>query len=260
MQILLCQLAIENLAPEKNRARVLEHLRGIKFHPPSLLILPELFSLGTLSEGFDPEKAESIRLEDQDFLAKLSSENGIHVIGSSIGFQGNTLQNESLHFDSAGKLRGSYRKIHPFTLGGEDLIFNSGTEIVTWELGGFAVQPAICYDLRFPEIFRAGLRRGATFIVVQANWPESRQAHWEILLRARAIENQCYVAGVNCLGMQRGTRYAGGSLLITPKGEIVVSAGSEEGLFTAETDPQTVFAWRKSFPALTDRKPLGFWA
>jgi predicted amidohydrolase len=259
MRVVLIQFPIENLQPEKNRARVSALVLSAPAPDPTLLVLPELFSTGVLPEGFAIREAEALAREDRSFLSELARKKSAYVLGSTLGAENGILLNVAMLWDPNGKKFGEYRKIHPFSLGGEEKIFRPGDATLIWEVGGFHLQPSICYDLRFPELFRAGMKQGATLMTVQANWPEARQAHWEILLKARAIENQCYVAGVNCLGTQNGLRYAGGSIIVSPKGEALASAGSEEGLAVGELFPQTVDSWRKVFPALRDRKPEGFW-
>src|SRR5690606_11450688 len=115
------------------------------------------------------------------------------------------LYNVGLLVDPSGTEQSAYRKIHPFSLGREDRIFEGGDAVETAAVEGFTLQTTVCYDLRFPELFRAGMRRGADLFAVPANWPRTRREHWDVLLRARAIENQAVVAGVNCTGEQWGT-------------------------------------------------------
>jgi predicted amidohydrolase len=225
----------------------------------ALYLLPELFSTGTLPPEFRAEEAEPIAHADSQVLADLARDLKAHVLAGSLAAEGGRLHNVALLFDASGALLGEYRKIHPFSLGGEDMLFASGEAAPVWDLEGLRLQPAVCYDLRFPELFRLGSESGANLIVLPANWPESRQSHWKILLRARAIENQAFAAGVNCVGTQRGTRYAGGSMLVSPKGEIIASLGEEEGTASGEVSPAAVDSWRRTFPALRDRKPGSFW-
>ena len=110
----------------------------------------------------------------------------------------------------------------------------------------------ICYDLRFPEVFRIAAARGAGVLVVLANWPEVRGAHWLALLRARAIENQAYVVAVNRCGRDPHLAYGGRSLVVDARGEIVADAGGREGCFGMELDFPALVAYRSEFPALAD--------
>jgi predicted amidohydrolase len=275
MLIHLIQFSIQSLQPAANRARVLELVRGAGVKPGAVLVLPELFSTGTLPQDFDRDTAALIAREDRQFLAGLARETNSHIVAGVLGDHEaddmpdhtTSLRNLCIVLNPDGVEISSYQKIHPFSLGGEDKIFAGGVSVVTVPVEGFHVQTAVCYDLRFPELFRAGQREGlghqgdhpVDLIVVPANWPASRREHWDVLLRARAIENQCYVAGVNCLGTQHGTSYAGGTALISPKGEVLAAGFEAEGVVSVEISADHVRAWRRVFPALRDRKPNSFW-
>ncbi len=260
MHILLVQNEIEHLQPERNRERVRELLRAAEVKPAALLVLPELFSTGALPEGFGAAEAAAVGKADRQFLADTARTAQAFVLGGTVDVEPGALCNLALLFDPGGAEIAAYRKVHPFSLGGEDRVFQPGNSLVTQSVEGFLLQPAICYDLRFPELFRAGHRRGVTLIALPANWPESRQMHWEILLRARAIENQCYVVGVNCVGTQNGIRYAGGSMAVSPKGEVIAHLDAAAGVAAIAIDPRGVAAWRQAFPAGRDRKPDAFWS
>ena len=138
------------------------------------------------------------------------------------------------------------------TRGGEARCYSAGCEIKTFRWGEFTVCPFICYDLRFPEIFRIAVRRGANLFLVIANWPLPREGHWATLLEARAIENLAYVVGINRAGNDPKYVYFGRSRIIDPHGKVIAEAGREETVITADVDIATVEAWRKDFPALSD--------
>jgi predicted amidohydrolase len=148
----------------------------------------------------------------------------------------------------------SYTKLHPFSLGGEKQHYLPGRQVVTFAWQGFTVAPFVCYDLRFPEIFRAAARQGATLFTVIANWPISRAEHWITLLRARAIENQAYVLGVNRVGRDPNTRYGGRSILVDPSGIVRADAGDAATLLRFEIDANLVAQTREKFPFLSDRR------
>lgn len=279
MDLHLVQMAIARGKPELNRAKVQALTAQLKPGKPSLVVLPELFSTGYLDEsalppdGTGPNPAASdptglarVAGDDRAFLSSLARRLGSWVAGSTVeagppGPDGNGgFRNLSLFFAPDGGEAAMYRKIHPFSYGGEDRLFAKGNEIVTVEAEGWVIQPTICYDLRFPELYRAGSQRGVHLILVQANWPQTRQAHWETLLRARAIENQAFVAGVNCTGSQFTLRFAGGSAILSPKGETAAQGDDSEGVVRAKIDLDLCKQWRKSFPALRDRRPWDFFA
>lgn len=145
-----------------------------------------------------------------------------------------------------------YIKIHPFHYGKEDLFFLPGQEIVTCKIQNFKISTFICYDLRFPELFQA-VSNKVDMIIIPANWPEKRREHWQCLLKARAIENQVYILGINGVGMIGDQRYAGDSCIIDPGGNIMESLSYEEGLVICPMD-NLVEEFRQAFPMKQDRK------
>src|SRR5687768_13812439 len=148
-------------------------------------------------------------------------------------------------------------KIHPFSYAGEDRVYAAGERVVTAEVEGVRVTPLVCYDLRFPEPFRTAAEETDLFVVV-ANWPDQSREHWRTLLRARAIENQAYVVGVNRAGDGNGLHYAGDSAAIAPLGDTLVEADDREQVAFADVDPVVVKKLRERFPALSDRRPSAY--
>ncbi len=146
-----------------------------------------------------------------------------------------------------------YRKIHPFTYSTEPEHYDAGATFLTVDVEGLRVTTFICYDLRFADEFWA-CAAGTDCFVIPANWPATRRAHWQTLLRARAIENQAYVVGVNRVGSGGGLDYAGDSAIIDPLGEVIASAASTEALLVADVDPAMVASVRAQFPFQADRR------
>jgi len=146
--------------------------------------------------------------------------------------------------------------MRPFTLGGESEHYVAGEHPMTFRWGEWSVATFICYDLRFPELFResAASHKPELFVVI-ANWPEKRIAHWVRLLQARAIENQAYIVGVNRIGQDPYYRYTGRSLIIDFNGEIVRDAGEQEGAIQAQLDLETLSKYRQGLPFLQDMHP-----
>lgn len=235
----------------ENFARVEALLAPVKIPPNSLIVLPEMFATGfsfQLAATVDHEPSET-----EAFLRALAVRHRATVVGGLVrpGQQGKG-RNEAVVFGPAGELAARYCKLHPFTLGGEAGWHEKGENILFFEWGGMVAAPFICYDLRFPEIFRRATQRGAELLVVIALWPTRRVEHWVTLLRARAIENQAWVIGVNRCGSESDLAYPGRSLVVNPHGEIVADAGSTEGITTADIDAQALRQWRQDFPALKD--------
>lgn len=152
-----------------------------------------------------------------------------------------------------GKLLANYIKIHPFSYGEEDKKYHKGEEICSCNIQSIKVTPFICYDLRFPEIFQIASKT-AKLITVAASWPRSRQDHWLTLLKARAIENQCFIAGINRVGIGDGIEYGGASVIINPLGEILNEINSTERLIVEEIDFNLVNELRDSFSLKEDRR------
>lgn len=223
-------------------------------NPPalgSLVVLPEMFASG-FSMNLSATRQGADR-EDETFLSGLARKHAVFLIGGVVSPGAGALgRNEAVAFSPDGKLTARYAKIHPFSLGGEAQGHEAGTEIVTFPWGGFTVAPFVCYDLRFPEIFRAAALRGANLFVVIALWPVKRQQHWLTLLQARAIENQAYVVGVNRVGTDPSFTYSGRSVVVDPHGIIIADAAEREHVLTTALDVEVATAWRRDFPALRD--------
>ncbi len=154
-----------------------------------------------------------------------------------------------------GEILGIYRKVHPFSYGRESQHYSGGDRILIRDCDGAAVCPMICYDLRFPELWRTAAAAGAEVFTLAANWPDTRKAHWRALLVARAIENQAYVVAVNRVGTDPSLQYAGGSMIVTPTGEILDEAGESTQVLTGVLDLDALRSWRAEFPMLRDVRP-----
>jgi predicted amidohydrolase len=242
--------------PRANFAKV-EHLLAAS--PPekgSLVVLPEMFSTGFSVDLSKTMQGEARKAEE--FLRARAVQYGSTVIGGVISLgTGGRGRNESVTFAADGTLLARYVKQQPFsgvTDAGESEVHEAGHEPVLFRLGEFTVAPLICYDLRFPELFREATRRGTDLIVVIAAWPEIRIGHWITLLRARAIENLAFVIGVNRTGREPSHECGGRSIVVDPHGEIIADAGTAEGILTASIAHADVAAWRAKFPALRDAR------
>jgi predicted amidohydrolase len=254
MKITAVQLDIvwENKPANHQKARAL--LERARPEQGSLVLLPEMFAT-----GFSMNVAgvtDSHTQETHRFLGQTARELGIHLMGGLVTHtpDGRGL-NEAVVFGPDGNELHRYAKMQPFTLGGESDHYAPGPCVTTFRWHDFTVSPFICYDLRFPELFRRAARRGATVLTVIANWPVARTEHWTTLLRARAIENLAYVIGVNRVGSDPELTYPGRSMIIDPKGNVLADAGERECTITADLDPCVVHDWRRDFPALADMRP-----
>ena len=168
-------------------------------------------------------------------------------------FNKNKAENKYTVVNSIGNVISEYTKIHPFSYSGEDKYFRKGKGISFFEYKGFCISTFICYDLRFPEIFRAA-SKNADLIIVPANWPGVRSDHWRALLKARAVENMCYIIGVNCVGNTGGTEYFGGSCIYDPSGILLNEMNGSEDMLITDIENNAA-KLREAFPALKDRQP-----
>jgi len=232
-------------------ARVEALLAPMEFPAGALLVLPEMFSTGFSLDV--PRIAEGEARETEHFLAGVAKRCAIFVEGGVVtaGPDGRG-RNEAVIFSPAGRELARYGKMQPFTLGGESANFTAGAAPIVFPWGKCLVAPFICYDLRFPEIFRPAARARAHLMTVIASWPEGRIGQWVKLLQARAIENQCYVAGVNRVGRDPRFRYVGRSVIVDFRGEIVADAGAEEGVICAGLDLAALAEYRRELPFLED--------
>ncbi|MFF7022501.1 carbon-nitrogen family hydrolase [Streptomyces klenkii] len=221
-----------------------------------LVVLPELWHVGAFAfESFAVE-AEPLDGPTARAMSSAALDAGVWLHAGSIVERGagGDLFNTSLVFSPGGELVRTYRKIHRFGFDkGEAVLMAAGTEPVTVALPGAMAGLATCYDLRFPELFRALVDGGAQMFVVPAGWPERRRAHWSLLARARAVENQAYVLACGTAGTHAGVEQAGHSVVVDPWGDVVGEAGAGEEVLAVDLDLARVARVRDEFPALKDR-------
>jgi predicted amidohydrolase len=218
----------------------------------SIVVLPELFNT-----GFYPESYEQVEenLEDElDFVLRLSERRDITIVGSVAERDEGRLFNTAVVIHR-GEILAKYRKTHLFPLNEERKYFVPGEKLAVVDSPVGKLGLMICYEVRFPEIARYLAKKGAEIIAVPAEFPEERINHWRVLLRARAIENQCYVLGANCA--EGEDKYPGHSMIVDPWGNVLVEAGDRQEIIMAEIDTEEVEKIRKEYPFLEDfRKDL----
>ena len=251
MKVALLQLDIEWEDKNKNFDRVESFVERMRDDKPDLVVLPELFSTGYTMNS--KPLAENLNDETTSFLSRLARNNKINVLGSFIEKTESKPKNSAILFDKNGKMLLHYSKIHLPSFLEENKNYTHGNKISTCEFNGQKIGIFICYDLRFPEIFRR-IAEDTKCIFVIANWPHERIEHWDSLLKARAIENQLYIVGVNRVGKSPSSNYSGHSIIIDPLGNVVTnSKENEEGVFIGEIDFSFVEKVRSKFPFLKDR-------
>ncbi|MFH0861957.1 MAG: carbon-nitrogen family hydrolase [Candidatus Altiarchaeota archaeon] len=256
MRVGLAQLDIGWEDQERNYEKAAGLISKAAEDGCEVVCLPELFSTGvTLDSGRFAESRDGGTFK---FLRRQAMENRITVVGSYIEENGGHLPlNTSITFDAKGTVLSKYHKTHLFTYGGEDKGYSLGKpSAVAYRLGEFTATTAICYDLRFPGLFQAGLDKGADLLIVQANWPNPRKSHWDTLLKARAIECQAYVAGVNQAGKSPNNTFFGASKIVNPHGEVIAEAGDKEGFIAADISAEDVRKNREKYPFMKERRRI----
>ncbi len=220
----------------------------------SLVVLPEMFATGFSMNAI----AEPGGGETEQFLAGAAKEFKVCLVaGVAISGPDGQARNSALAFSPAGELLASYAKMRPFAPGGETNHYTAGDRPATFSWRGWTVAPFVCYDLRFPEIFRvaAATHRPHLFPVI-ANWPQRRIHHWVRLLQARAIENQACVVGVNRCGRDPNHVYNGRSIIVDPHGEIIADASEGEGWVMGRLDLDALQKYRTELPFLEDMRSI----
>jgi len=256
MRVALIQLAPDYSMPiDERRAQAAALVRaqaGV-----DLVVLPELWPQGGWL--YDRWEAECEPLDGPSVaaIAEAARAIGAHVHAGSVLERSadGTHYNTSALLGPDGSLLASYRKIHLFGFDeGEPLLLGAGDDIVVAATEVGRIGLATCYDLRFPEMFRALVDRGAELVVVPAAWPEARVAHWTLLAQARAVENQYAVVACNTAGAQGGKAMGGRSIVVGPRGDVLGEAGEAAEVLTAEVDLADVARWREAFPVLVNRR------
>jgi predicted amidohydrolase len=239
--------------PSANFARLAPRIAAAAETGGRLVVLSEMFSTGfsmdtnRIAEPFDGPSVQ--------FLVEQATTHGVWVCGSAPEVQpGDDLPSNCLALAAPDGAVHRYRKIHPFTYGGEHEKYSAGEQRVTVDIEGVRCSLFVCYDLRFADEFWA-LAPDTDCYVIVANWPAPRREHWRTLVRARAIENEAYVVAANRVGQGGKLEYAGDSVVVGPFGEVEAEAdGAVETMVLAEIDPERVASTRAKYPFLQDRR------
>jgi predicted amidohydrolase len=273
VQVRVIQVAYGDAEPVAERvARVTRLVR--QQEGADLIVLPELWAHGGFAFDTWGDRAETMDGHSVAALSAAARDVGAVVHagsfveraapgrhGADLGPDGRGRWNTSIVFGRNGALQARYRKVHRFGFGeGEPQLLEAGEELVTTPLTNAVGEQvataglATCYDLRFPEMFRALLDAGSDVFVVPAAWPASRVEHWALLGRARALENQCFVIQCNTAGTHSGVDMGGTSQVVGPTGAVLAQAGTEEEVLSVALDMRELQEWRSSFPVLADRR------
>ena len=238
---------------KQNMEKLNKLLKG-KCSDEEILIFPEMALTGFTMKG--NEFAEDIDGESISYFMNLAREYNKHVMAGIIENFDNKIYNTLFHFDNNGLILARYRKIHLFSLSGENENYIEGDEPVITKMGKTTIGLTICYDLRFPELYRQYAKERVDIIVNIASWPVQRVSHWVHLLKARAIENQCFMIGVNRVGNDPTLQYNGCSGVFDPMGKELVIQKETETIISSELNLNLTKRTREELPFLNDMKMI----
>ncbi len=254
MRVIAFQIDLAWERPGENMEKLRSDLKRTPPERGSLIVLPEMwstgFSVSSVSCAEPPGGATETALREIAQKYDVYLIVGLAVNSDDIG------KNQAVLFKPDGSVHPDrYTKLFPFTPSGEADTYPPGKDIVLWKIGGLTVAPFICYDLRFPEPFAQAALAGADTFAIIANFPARRQSHWDLLLRARAVECQAFAIGVNRVGSDPALEYSGGTAIINPWGETLDSVeDAASGIAISDLDPVIAAEARTSFPPLSDRR------
>jgi len=251
------KLAIIQYSPiwedkKKNIAKLNNLLNDFDMNT-DVLVFPEMTLTGfTMNSEEHAETNDGISFE---FFSSLASKFEKDVFAGIIEKEESKFYNSLVHFDKKGIVKNIYRKIHPFSFANEEKYFSAGNDIIVTNIGDVKIGLTVCYDLRFPELYRLYAKEKVDVILDIANWPSVRVEHWKHLLKARAIENQCFIVGVNRVGVDgKSNEYNGCSGVFNPMGKEIVLVENDEKLIVTEINVNEVSETRNKFRFLDDMK------
>ena len=243
MKIALVQMDVVHGQPVENKKHVIEMLERALDHNPDVIVLPEMWNTGYALNELDG-LADKDGLDSQELLSHFARKYAVAIIGGSVA-----IEKDGKFYNT------TYSKAHLFGLMAEDQYMSAGSNESVFELDGVIAASVICYDIRFPEWVRTQMAQGAKVLFVVAQWPEPRVQQWEILLKARAVENQAFVVAVNRVGAGPNDIFSGHSMVIDPLGNVVLQTKeNEEGVFTADINLEEVDKVRGQIPVFEDRR------
>jgi len=235
---------------EANKKKILSMINSIG--DVELFVFPEMTLTGFTMKS--NEMSETIHGESFRFFSKIALDKLTNIFAGIIERRNNRTYNTLIHLKPDGKLVKLYRKVHPFSYSTENEHYKAGSKPAIAKIKKWNIGLTICYDLRFPELFRKYGKKRTHLIVNIANWPDTRIEHWRTLLKARAIENQCYIVGVNRVGDDPKLHYIGFSSVFDPMGKELISVENDEKVILFDIDKNYVKEVREKFPFLEDIK------
>ena len=253
MKLGLIQYSPEWENPEANKQKI-DALLTQHLSDEDILIFPEMTLTGFTMKA--KEFAEDIDGDSVQYFMELARKHKKDVFAGIIEEFEDKIYNSLYHIDKNGLIIARYRKIHPYSFTSEDEHYDAGNEPVVTKFNKVRIGLSICYDLRFPELYRKYTKEGIDVLIDIANWPVPRSEHWKTLLKARAIENQCFMIGVNRVGTDPALTYNGCSGVFDPMGNEIAMNEGEETLISVNINPEEVAKTRSDLPFLKDMKMI----
>lgn len=257
MRVSLVQLGInDNRSSEETVGYVVDIVD--KIEDAELVVLPEIWNVGFFAFDDYRKKAETLDGPLVSTFRRKARGKSVHIhMGSFVEKREEGFFNTSVLIGPDGDLLAVYRKMHLFGFESSEnkvLTPGAGITVVSTELGRFGL--ATCYDLRFPEQFRIMMQQGVQVFLITSAWPAPRIAHWNLLTKARALENLCFTVACNCAGTNRGNELGGNSVIVNPLGDIFASLDKEPGVLSCEVDLGEVSKARAKYPFVDDMVKL----
>jgi len=253
VKVSIVQMDIALGDPKKSRETAISFIEEACRRGSNFVVLPELWTTGYSLKNIR-ELAEPLDGTTNTMLLNICSKWKIYVIGSIAELRGGKIFNTATILGPEG-IVGSYSKVHLFCLMDEHKYFTPGDSCAVFQTSFGKIGMIICYDIRFPELARKFALNGAQILFVSAEWPYPRVAHWELLLKARAIENQMFMVATNRVGSDDRNTFFGRSMVLDPMGEVLVEGDDTELILTCELDMDLVSKTRSLIPCFEDRRP-----
>ena len=251
MKIAMIQMAVQERNKSTNVAHGLELLEEA-VQGCDVAVMPEIWTTG-YSLGNLQEEAETLNGPVVKAICVLAKTHKCNIVAGSLPLKlAGKIYNMSLTVDRNGNIISHYGKLHLFSLFKEEAFFTQGKAPAKYKLDEIACSTTICYDLRFPELYRYLALSGTLIFFTPAEWPTERKTAWRLFNQARAMENHAFGIGVNCVGSFRGAPFYGHSMVVAPSGEILLEAGDQEGIFTVAIDLQEIARVREKINVLND--------
>ena len=256
MRVSAIQMDMKFADPAYNFKHAEELIREAAASKPDVIVLPETWNTGFFPKENLKELSDKDGAAVKDMCSALARELNVNIVAGSVSnVKNDKVYNTAYVFDRQGACLAAYDKTHLFTPMGEHEHYAAGDHLTTFSLDGHKCGLLICYDLRFPELFRTLALQGVELLLLPAQWPAARRYHWETLTAARAIENQFFLAACNSCGTAGETVFGGASRILGPRGELLAAAGASEEIVTAALDFSVLAEVRNSINVFHDRRP-----